>query len=167
MTLQSLEDLFEYQLKTMYYVENRLIEALDELAHDATDDDLSDALAQHREETELHVERLESVFAALDVPAEGNESPSVDGLIREKEAFDDRAAEEDLRNLFYAQAGMKSERFEITGYEGLQTLADRLDYGNGVTDPLAQNRDEEEEALAKLQSVAQGQTSGSLLDRLL
>ena len=83
MAVETLDDLFEYQLQSIYYVETELADALDELQTSATNGQLVEAFAAHRDETKRHVERLEEVFAALGVPAETRNVPSVDGLREE------------------------------------------------------------------------------------
>lgn len=165
--INDLEELFEYQLTGMYYTEQQLVDALDELARDATNDKLSKGFADHREETEAHVERLESVFEAMGMTPETREVPSVDGLIEEKEAFDSMASDENARDLFYTSAGMKSEHLEITSYDALETIASKLDLDDNVTGPLEQNMNDEEKALGKLETIAKGSEYKSLLDRLL
>lgn len=167
MTVQSLRDLFEFELGRMYYVEQRLVDALDEMARDATNDTLSEGFAEHRDETRRQVERLETVFEELGSVPEEREDPIVDALIGDKESFDDLAADDDIRNVYYNSAGIKTERFEITAYEGLLMLADRLDLGRDVTNPLEENLDEEKSARRELKAVAEGSQFKQLLDRLL
>ena len=165
--INDLEALFEYQLTGMYYVERQLAEALDELARDATNEKLSDGFATHRDETRTHVDRLESVFEAMGWTPETREVPSVDALVEEKRQFDTMTEDEDLRDLFYVSAGMKSEQLEITSYDAMQTLASKMDLNDEVTDLLDQNQTEEEKALSKLKTISEGSKFKSLLDRLL
>lgn len=167
MALNTLEDLFEYQLRSAYYVERRLTDALDELQTSATNDRLVDAFAQHRDETEQQVERLEAVFDRLGIRAEEESVPTLDGLLQEKREFDSKARNEELQNLFYNEAGRKTERFELTMYEGLLALADRLDADEEVVDLLEQNRQEEQAAFEKLESISEGSAFESVFDRLL
>jgi ferritin-like metal-binding protein YciE len=163
MTLETEADLFEYQLRSAYYVERRLVDALDELQTSATDGKLVDAFAEHRDETEVHVDRLEEAFDLLGMEATEESVPSFDGLLQEKREFDAQAQSEDLQNRFYNQAGRQTERMELTMYEGLLTLADELDVDDDVRDLLEQNRREETAALEKLNSVSEG---SSVLDKL-
>lgn len=164
MTLETLNDLFDRRLRRTYAAERRLVDALERLADDATDDDLRAALADHREETATHVDRLEAVFDALDQEPEAGDAPAVESLAGEKRAFDAEVGDEFLRNLEYAQLGTKIERHELTDYEELLALAERLDLGSDVVDPLDRTLDEEREALRELRTLAEG--SGSMLDRL-
>ena len=167
MAIETLDDLFEYQLQGIYYVETELVDALDEMQTSATNGQLVEAFADHRDETKRHVERLEEVFAALGVPAETRSVPSVDGLREEKRTFDAEARDTDLQNVFYAQAGRKAEQLEITAYEGLLDLADRLDASAEVVDLLEQNWREEQAALEKLEGISGSSEFESLISRLL
>ena len=163
MTLETDADLFEYQLQGAYYVERRLTDALDELQTSATKSKLVEAFAEHRDETVRQVERLEEVFDLMGLRPEERNVPSFDGLLEEKRAFDAEARNDELQNRFYNEAGRKTERMELTMYEGLLALADELDAGDDVHDLLEQNRQEEQAAFEKLESISEG---SSLLDRL-
>ena len=163
MTLETEADLFEYQLRSAYYVERRLVDALDELQTSATDGKLVDGFAEHRDETVTHVDRLEEAFDLLGIESTEESVPSLDGLLQEKREFDAQAQSVDLQNRFYNQAARQSERMELTMYEGLLALADELDVADDVRDLLEQNRREEAAALEKLESISEG---SGLLDRL-
>lgn len=80
MNIETIEDLFGYQLQHAYYAERTQIELLSELADETTSDDLERTLTDHRAETEQHVERLEDVFAALGRRPRASRSRTVDGL---------------------------------------------------------------------------------------
>lgn len=165
--IDDLESLFEYQLTGTYYVERQLADALEELAVDATNDTLKRGFKSHCEETREHVRRLESVFDAMGWTPEARAVPSVDGLIEEKREFDSMTEDENVRDLFYLSAAMKSEQLEITAYDSLQTLASKMNLGDEVTDPLGRNKREEEKTLGELKAIAEGSKVKSLLDDLL
>lgn len=163
MTLETETDLFEYQLRSAYYLERRLVDALDELQTSATQGKLVDAFAEHRDETAVHVERLEEAFDLLGVEPTEESVASFDGLLQEKRDFDAESNSEALQNRFYNQAGRQAERMELTMYEELLALADEIDVADDVRDLLEQNRREEEAALEKLESISDG---SGLLDKL-
>ncbi|QCJ46713.1 MULTISPECIES: YciE/YciF ferroxidase family protein [Haloprofundus] len=165
-SLQTLRDLFEYELGAMYYVENRLVDTLDELAMQTPNENISRGFADHRDETRKQVERLERVFDAIDRDPFEHEVHALDGMLQDKQSFDEMVGEDELRNVHYLGAGMKTERFEITSYESLQMLADRLDMGSDVTDPLEQNLDEEQRTLDELQTMATGSKLKELFQKL-
>ena len=58
MTVSTLHDKFVYHLEEMYYVENRLLDVLDEPRTDVVDEDLQRGLERHREQTEKPFARL-------------------------------------------------------------------------------------------------------------
>ncbi|SIR81206.1 Ferritin-like metal-binding protein YciE [Haladaptatus litoreus] len=166
MQVNSLHDLFVYELQEMYDIENKLVGALNDLATETSNEDISRAFAEHREETENHVSRVEEAFNALNEIPERQDNDVVDGLINEHDKFESIATNEDVRDMFALNAGMKSERLEITGYEGLLMLADQLDFGSDVTDPLESNMSDEKDALSDLQDLAGGSKLKSLVSRL-
>lgn len=65
MPLASLDDMFAHDLEDIYYAENELLDALEELAEQTRDEQIARAFREHREETEGHVERLDRVFEML------------------------------------------------------------------------------------------------------
>ncbi|NHN61234.1 MULTISPECIES: ferritin-like domain-containing protein [Halorussus] len=167
MALDTAEDLFEYELRGVYYAETQLVDMLDELQTSATEADLVDGFASHRDETREHVERLERVFALLDMESRGRTVPTVDALLEEKREADAESNDEAVQNALYNHVGRKAERLELTAYEGLLALADALDVDGEAVDLLAQNRDEDRDALDELESVSEGGEFESFVDRLL
>lgn len=167
MALDTAEDLFEYELRGAYYAERQLVDMLDELQTSATEADLVDGFADHRDETVEHVERLERVFALLDLEPRERTVPTVDALREEKREADAESNDEAVQNALYNHVGRKAERLELTAYEGLLALADALDVDDEAVDLLAQNRDEDRDALDELESVSEGGEFESFVDRLL
>lgn len=166
MNIETLDDLFEHELKGAYHMEARLVDILDEMAANATNEKVSRGFADHRDETVEHVRRLEAAFEAMGVTAEERHCPIVEALDEERRAVEEGVADESLLDLFYLGAGMKTERIEMTTYEGLLSLAERLDHGSDVTDPLEANLDSEEAAFRKLQSLSGASDLKSLWERL-
>lgn len=178
MNVETLQDLFEVELRKAYSIETTLVDELavleDDVRADALDElrvrDLHDALAEaiaaHREETEQHVERLEAAFEALDSQPEGRSIPALDGLIEEKELFNNVVLNDGLRPLYYLGASRAIEQLEITTYDRLLQLAEHLDVPGAVTDALEANREDEQETLRALESLAEGDEVESLLDAM-
>lgn len=165
--IESLRDLFEYELETMYYVENELVGQLDTMASEVTNDKMRAGFEDHRQETERHVERLERVFDAIGEEPRLGQSEALQGLVGDKQRFDSLVADEDLRNLHHLSAGMKVEHMEITGYQSLLTVAEKLDLSDDVTGPLKENLDSEQSTLKELKAMSEGSELKSMLDRLL
>jgi ferritin-like metal-binding protein YciE len=167
MTLDSPEDLFEYELRGVYYGERQLADLLDELQTSATDADLVGGFADHRDETVEHVERLERAFDGLGLESRERNVPTFDALREEKRTADDEATDTAVQNALYNHVGRKAERLELTCYEGLLALADALDADDEAVDLLEKNRDEDRAALDELESVSEGGEFQSFIDRLL
>jgi len=163
MTTNDVEDMFVHQLERMYYVENRLVDTLDEMASEANNDKLQRGFADHRDETREQVERLERAFDALGHTPQESQSHVLDALQKEHEEFAAQSPDGELQDLFDMQAGMKTERFEITGYEGLLMLAKKIDVGDDVTDPLEDNLSEEKSTLRELEGLSKGSKIKSIL----
>lgn len=164
--IRDLEDLFVYDLEAVYDMEVKLVGALDEMSRLATNDNLSAGFAIHRTETETQVERVEEAFEALGEEPTRRANPIVDGLLEEREQFDASVTDDDLRNLHYLTAAVKTERIEITSYEGLLMMAKEAGLGDAITDPLEDNLGQEEKTLRKLQGLAGGSDLETLWNTL-
>lgn len=160
------EALFVYELEAVYDMEVKLVDALADLSRLATNDNLSKGFAIHRTETQRQVEQVEESFEALGREPARRDNRIVDGLLAEREAFDARVTNDELRNTYYLTAAMMTEQFEITSYDGVLAAADRARLGDDVTDPLERNLEQEEKTLRKLEGLAGGSDPDSLWDRL-
>ena len=77
----------------------------------------------------------------------------IEGLIKEKQTFSKEKPSAAVLDLFNLGAGAKSERYEISAYEGLIAMAHEL----GMRDAqqaLTQNLREEEEALSLVKNLS-------------
>ena len=165
--METMEEMFEHQLAKMYYIETTLVDVLDEMAHDASDDDLAEGFSKHRGETHEHVRNLEAVFRELGHEPEPHQSMVLDAMIEERKGFHGETDNEQLRDLYDMQAGIKIERMEITGYEGMLTLADKLDHPDEVIDPLEDNLSEERSTLRQMEALSKGSKLKGILGQLL
>ena len=152
MAMQTIEELFEHELKDIYSAEHSLLDALEQMAGESSDREIKKGFMQHRKETQGQIKRLEKVYKSLGQKPEVGTCPGVEGLIKEKKAFMREKPSEELLEFYNIGAGQKVERYEITAYEGLIDMADKL----GMTDVvelLEQNLQEEEMALNKLKAI--------------
>ncbi|WP_247728928.1 ferritin-like domain-containing protein [Halovivax limisalsi] len=165
--MNSLEDMFEHKLRQLYYAETQLVDELDHMARRAENDKLSDGFADHREETREHVSRLESVFDEIGSTPAPTEDAVIDGIKRERESMDDSIDDPGMRDMAYMTGGKMTERVEMTSYEGLLLMADRLDYDDAVTDPLEANHEEEKSAYRELDAMATGSEMKSFWEKIV
>ena len=164
--INHIEEQLVYELEAIYDMELKLVDALDDMSRKAANDNISQGFQTHRDETERHVQRVEEAFEALGRQPSRRDNPVVDALIEENEQFDQRTTDDTLRDLHYLNAGMKTERIEMTAYEGAIMLARKADVDDDVTDPLDANLDEEEKTFKKLKGLSTGSELKSLWNKL-
>lgn len=162
------EELFEHELKDMYYAEKTLEKVLPQLAIEAKSRALASAFTHHHQETKQHVKNLERVFSQMGVPAQGESCPGMDGIKAEHDKFmREETASQDVRDMFLTGAAARAEHYEIAAYTGLVSKARSL----GETDAaklLNENLKQEKEALKKVETIskdllkaANGRTRGT------
>ncbi|SFG39271.1 Ferritin-like metal-binding protein YciE [Halopelagius inordinatus] len=167
MALETPRDLFVHNLKEMYYIENQLVDMLDELASDTPDEKLAKGFESHREETRQQVERLEAVFREIHETPDASGSGALDGMKQDHEEFKREVASDDLKTPYHLAAGIKTERMEITGYQSLITLANEIDFDGDVKGPLKENLDEEKDTLKTLTTMQKGSNIKNAIQNLL
>jgi len=150
-----LEQFFVKQLKDVYYVEQQLVSALEEMKQAATTEELEDAFEAHRKETQRHITRLEKVFKAIGYPAEAKQCEAIDGLISEAREIINETAEDSMtRDAALIIAAQKVEHYEIASYGGLLQLALTMDLGRAA-DLLQKTLWEEEMTDSILTQIAE------------
>lgn len=150
MTVSNLQELFVHGLEDIYYAEQELLDALQDLEDQTDKSEIAEAFAEHRDETQDQIDRLEDVFQMLDMEPDTEECEGIDGLIEEHKTFvDEEDPTQEVLNLHNLIAGQKTEHYEISAYGNLALLADRLEM-NEAGDLLHKSLEEEQEALGKL-----------------
>ena len=153
MAMQTIEELFEHELQDIYSAEQSLLEALEQMAQESSDREIKRGFTQHRKETQAQIKRLEKIYRSLGQKPESGLCPGVEGLIREKKLFMREKPSNELLEFYNIGAAQKVERYEITAYESLVDMAEKLGMTD-VVDLLEQNLQEEEMALNKLKAIA-------------
>lgn len=153
MAMQTIEELFEHELQDIYSAEQSLLDALEQMANESSDREIKKGFTQHRKETQGQIKRLEKIFKTLGRKPESSTCLGIEGLIREKKALMREKPSDELLEFYNVGAAQKVERYEITAYEGLIDMAEKLGMSD-VVDLLEQNLQEEEMALNKLKSIA-------------
>ena len=126
MSLDTLQDFFMNELRDTYHAEKQLLKALPRMAKAAQAPALRDAFTKHLGETEVHVERLESVFKSLGETPRGKRCQGMEGIVEEgKEIMEEDGSEAVLDAALIASA-QKVEHYEIASYGCLITYANLL-----------------------------------------
>ncbi len=154
MAMENLKELFEHELKDMYFAEKHLVAALDKSAKEATDPELKEAFSSHMKETKDHCERIEKVFKMMDKSPRAATCDGVMGLLKEKEGFKKEKPSSEIKDLFDATAAIKVERYEISGYEALIRMARELGM-DSAADLFEKTLEEERTALQTLESFSE------------
>ncbi|MEX2308933.1 MAG: ferritin-like domain-containing protein [Pirellulales bacterium] len=150
----SLEDLFNHELKDLYDAEQRITEALPQLADKAHNPELKRAFEQHLRQTEKHVERLEAVFQHRGHQPERVKCDGIVGLIKEGGNVLSAEGDPDAIDAGLIAAAQKVEHYEIASYGTVRTFARRL--GDQYSaELLEQTLDEEKETDHKLTDIAE------------
>jgi ferritin-like metal-binding protein YciE len=112
----SLQELFEHELRDIYDAELRLVEALPKMAEKAHDPAMKKAFNDHLKETEHQVERLEEVFGKLGREAERVKCAAMTGLIAEGEEIVDASGDADVLDAALIGAANRVKHYEIAAY---------------------------------------------------
>ena len=129
---KTLDTLFHDTLRDIYYAERKILSALPKMARGAQDPKLKEAFQLHREQTEVHVERLQQVFEIIGKNPRGKTCAAIEGILEEGEEILQEykgAAALDAGLLAAAQA---VEHYEITRYGTLRTWAKELGLKDAV-----------------------------------
>lgn len=133
MVTKTLDTLFHETLKDIYYAERKILKALPKMAKGADSTELKAAFEKHRNETEVHVERLQQVFEIFGKRAQGKTCEAIEGIIAEGEEILDDFKGEPALDAGLVSAAQAVEHYEIARYGTLARWADEL----GMKDALA------------------------------
>ena len=153
MAMQTIEELFEHELKDIYGAEQSLLDALEQMANESSDREIKKGYQQHRKETQAHIKRIEKIFKSMGQKAEAETCAGMEGLIKEKKLFMREKPTPELLEFYNIGASQKVERYEITAYENLIDMADKLGMSDAV-ELLEQTLQEEESTLNRLKAIA-------------
>jgi ferritin-like metal-binding protein YciE len=153
MAMQTIEELFEHELQDIYSAEQSLLDALEQMAGESSDREIKRGFTQHRRETQAQIKRLDKIYKTLGQKPKASTCPGIEGLIKEKKAFMREKPSDELLEFYNVGAAQKVERYEITAYEALIDMAEKLGLTE-VVDLLEQNLQEEEMTLNRLKAIA-------------
>jgi len=144
------------ELKTIYWAEKHLMEALESVATRATSMELQHTILEHLEETRVHAYRLEEVFAALKEEPGTRTCDAIVGLTTEmNKAIAETEDNSILRDVAIIATSQKIEHYEIATYGTLKTLAETLEYYH-ISGKLAETLQDEKNADTRLTYLAEG-----------
>ena len=157
-----LRELFEDELKDIYWAEKALVKALPKMAKKASTQELKDAIQQHAEVTQGHVERCEQAFEMMGKAARAKKCEAMEGLIKEGEEIVQTTEEGVVRDAGIISAAQKVEHYEIASYGTLCAFAKTLGEDD-IADLLEQTLNEEKDTDETLTGIAESSINSEAL----
>ena len=124
----SLEQLLVHTMGDLYRAEHQLLPALERMRMAATNPDLASAFEQHRQETQVHIDRLERAFRSIGAKPKRGESDPVASIVAEGERLLRRKVDPDVQDAWLIATAQRVEHLEISGYGTARTFAQTLGY---------------------------------------
>jgi len=138
----ALKDVLLDELRDMYSAENQLVKALPKLAKGAKDATLKQLFKDHLEETKGQVLRLKEVFGHLGEKPTGQHCNGMEGVIEEGADALEKDEEGPSFDSGIVGAALRTEHYEIAGYEACIAMAKTLRL-SAVVALLTENLNEE------------------------
>jgi ferritin-like metal-binding protein YciE len=155
MDIENMRDLFEVGLRYAYDCEQKLAKkGIPNMIEAATTPELKQALQQHLQETQGHVQRLEQVFSALGAKAKTEDNDIIDEITSAAENMIDEIDASPLRDAALIVSGNQVEHYEMAVYGSLVAFAKQLQLREAVN-LLQQTLEEEKAADAKLTAIGE------------
>ena len=155
MDMESLKDLFVDELKDLYSAENQILKALPKMIKKATSKELKAGFEKHLKETQVHVERLETIFQELEQSPKGKKCKGMEGVIADGKELMEEEAEPEVMDAGLIGAAQHVEHYEMAGYGCVRTYAELLGHDK-FAKLLQKTLDEERITDEKLTELARG-----------
>ena len=127
MAEKDLRELFTHTLKDVYFAENAITKALPKMIKAATSKPLQNAFTKHLKETEGQIARLEQVFEAIGLKAEGVPCEAIKGILKEGDEVAEEFSGSKALNAGLIAAAQAVEHYEIARYGALRAWAEELE----------------------------------------
>ena len=151
MSITSKRELFDRELRKLYHAEIEILDLHSDLSDAAASEEVRAIFGGHESDTVDQIDRIEDIFAALDMEPREQGSPIMEGLLAEKDQFVAEVEDDDLRDLDVISIGMINERLEITLLDRLLLLTEEIGLSEPTAENLEANRSEAQAALERMQ----------------
>jgi ferritin-like metal-binding protein YciE len=158
MALDTLHDLFVYELRDLYDAEQQILAGLPLMAQAAHSPQLRRLFEEHLKETREQIERLDRLFSAVGVSFTGRSCKAMQGLLAEARETIQQEADPEVLDAALIIEAQKIEHYEIAGYGSVRTFARELGYKD-AENLLAETLKEESSADEKLTRIAEGRVN--------
>lgn len=149
----TLADLLLLKIQALYDIETEVAKALPKMVKKASAGELEDLFAEHLEETEAQIERLEHIFRLLGEKPKKNKTEAIRGLVKDAQWVMKNIRPSEALDANLVAAAQYVEHYEMAGYGTALEWAMALDQPD-IADLLGQSLDEEKNADQKLTNLA-------------
>jgi ferritin-like metal-binding protein YciE len=151
-SIQTPEQLFLYEMGSMYSAEQIILLMLPKMAQESNNDQMRQSLQMHEQQTRHHIQNLEACFQSLGQQAPKVTCYTVAGMKQEHDEFVNNNPSPNILMLFDLGSMKKVEHFEIDCYKSLIKKANLLGK-NQCIPPLQQNLQEEEGMAQRVEQI--------------
>jgi ferritin-like metal-binding protein YciE len=153
MKLESLHSLYLSELSDLYSAEKQIVKALPKMIQKTASPELRQALEDHLEQTNGHIQRLEQVFEMQAESPKRQKCKGMEGILAEGDELVGRDATPAVRDAAIISAAQRVEHYEMAAYGTVRTYAEQLGLGRAAA-LLQETLEEERAADEKLTSIA-------------
>jgi ferritin-like metal-binding protein YciE len=146
------------ELQGLFSIENQLADALDGMAVVASHSSLKNVLSHHREEVQVHKQRLETILQKHGANPWAHTDQAMQMLVIETAKMVSMLNDNKLRDAGLIASAQKLEHYEIAAYGTAAALAGQLDLREDQQ-TLHESLEEEKEADALLTKLAKGEVN--------
>jgi ferritin-like metal-binding protein YciE len=148
-------DLLLKQLAELLWIERTLFFEVLPSVHDAAHSPtLQTLLTEHRSETRTHCARVEDALRSAGAEPAAAASPPLAKLKEQHDSEAQQITQPLLRDVFHCAGAARTEHYELACYDAAIGLARQLGLNDAVG-LLEQNRNEDAEALDKIEKLAE------------
>src|ERR1700712_5209488 len=149
-----LRSLYGGQLQYLLSTENQIVEGLTSMIEHAQDTHLKQAFQSHKQETEIQVQRLESLITELTGDSDDKKDPIITALIGSGTNIVRESSEGPVRDAGLIATAQKIEHYEIASYGSARDWAETLGLSKHAA-LLMKTLEEEKHADSLLSSISQ------------
>jgi ferritin-like metal-binding protein YciE len=150
----TLTELYVEELKDLYSAERQILTALPKMIKAATHEELQDAFEMHRQQTEVHVQRLERILDELGETPRGKKCHGMEGVLEEGSELIQQDPEAAILDAGLIAAAQHVEHYEMAGYGSVRAWARKLGYDEQA-ELLQETLNEEKETDQSLTQLAE------------
>jgi ferritin-like metal-binding protein YciE len=152
--VRSLQQLLVRGLTDLYRAEHQSLPVLDRMRAQAWNEELEKAFAQHRAETEGHIERLDRVFRSVGGRPTRGPSTAIEGIAGDSGRLLAGRVDREVRDAWLIATAQRIEHLEIATYGTVRSYAETLGFTFAAR-LLQQTLDEERASDEKLTRLAE------------